>query len=127
MAIARGDPPLAGNQCENCHGPGSKHVSEPDNVEFKKAITVNAGQANTSRLCYRCHDAENSLHFEFAKYWDKIVHNELDDYDDPSVHRPFVPKVPGTGLPSSAQEPFQERNPRHDRFWVDYDSLFQFF
>jgi Cytochrome c554 and c-prime len=92
-------PRLAGNQCENCHGPGSKHVSDPDNVEFKKAITVNAGQANTSGLCYRCHDAENSLHFEFAKYWDKIVHNELDDYDDPSVHRPFIPKVPATGSP----------------------------
>ena len=87
-------PHLAGNQCENCHGPGSKHVSDPENVEFKKAITVNAGQANTSGLCYRCHDAENSLHFEFAKYWDKIVHNELDDYNDPSVHRPFVPKLP---------------------------------
>jgi Cytochrome c554 and c-prime len=90
-------PYLAGNQCENCHGPGSKHVSAPDNDEFKKAITVNAGQANTNGFCYRCHDAENSLHFEFAKYWDKIVHNELDDYNDPSVHRPFVPKPTSAG------------------------------
>jgi hypothetical protein len=93
-------PRLAGNQCENCHGPGSKHVSLPDNDEFKKAITVKASQANTSGLCYRCHDAENSLHFEFAKYWDKIVHNELDDYDDPSVHRPYVPKLPAPGSPN---------------------------
>jgi hypothetical protein len=92
-------PYLAGNQCENCHGPGSKHVSEPENVEFKNLITVSAAKANTNGLCYRCHDAENSLHFEFAKYWDKIEHNELDDYSDPSVHQPFVPKLPATGPP----------------------------
>jgi Cytochrome c554 and c-prime len=90
-------PYLAGNQCENCHGPGSKHVSAPDNDEFKKAIAVNAGQANTNGFCYRCHDAENSLHFEFAKYWDKIVHNELDDYKDPKVHQPVVPKPTSAG------------------------------
>ncbi len=74
-------------------------MSNPENFEFKKAITVTAGQANTSGLCYRCHDAENSLHFEFAKYWDKIAHNELDDYNDPSVHQPFVPKLPAAGAP----------------------------
>ncbi len=29
-------PYLEGNQCENCHGPASKHLAEPDNVEFRK-------------------------------------------------------------------------------------------
>ena len=27
-------PYLKGNQCENCHGPASKHIAEPDNVEY---------------------------------------------------------------------------------------------
>ena len=29
-------PYLAGNQCENCHGPGSHHAADPDDAEFKK-------------------------------------------------------------------------------------------
>ena len=30
-------PHLKGNQCENCHGPASKHVSDPDNAEYPQA------------------------------------------------------------------------------------------
>ena len=90
-------PYLAGNQCENCHGPGSKHVSEPANADIKKLIALSAEQANTSGLCYRCHDAENSLHFDFAKYWSQIVHKGMDDYKDPSVRRGIAPKIPVSG------------------------------
>jgi Cytochrome c554 and c-prime len=79
-------PFLAGNQCENCHGPGSKHVEKPDDEMFKKLITIKAERAKSGGLCDGCHDAENSPKFDFAAYWDKIEHNGLDDYGDPKVH-----------------------------------------
>jgi Cytochrome c554 and c-prime len=80
-------PLLAGNQCENCHGPGSKHAAEPDNTKFKKLISVSAERAKTNGLCLNCHDADNSPKFEFTAYWDQIDHNGLDDYDNPKVHQ----------------------------------------
>ena len=50
--------------CENCHGPSAAHVREP------KVHTpyVPADQ------CIRCHDRENSPHFEHEPYWAKIQH-----------------------------------------------------
>ena len=50
--------------CENCHGPSAAHVREP------KVHTpyVPADQ------CIRCHDRENSPHFEHETYWAKIQH-----------------------------------------------------
>ena len=87
-------PHLAGNQCENCHGPSSKHVAEPDNAAFRKLITVKAEQAKKNGFCERCHDAENSRKFDFATYWDKIDHNDLDAYDDPKVHKGISPTIP---------------------------------
>jgi hypothetical protein len=87
-------PKLAGNQCENCHGPGSKHMADPKNAEFRKLMTVKAEQANKTGFCERCHDAENSRDFNFAKYWEKIDHNGLDAYDDPKVNQGIKPKSP---------------------------------
>ncbi len=87
-------PHLAGNQCENCHGPGSKHAAEPDNVEFKKLIAVTVEQADKTRLCLHCHDQDNSPHFDFEEYWNKIEHNDKDQYTDPKVHVGIKPIVP---------------------------------
>ncbi len=86
---------LKGNQCENCHGPGSSHASAPDNLEFRGAIKLTADRAEKTRLCLRCHDEDNSPHFDFTKYWGKVVHNKLDTYTDPSVHKalPAEPKA----------------------------------
>jgi hypothetical protein len=86
-------PYLAGNQCENCHGPGSKHVEEPDNTEFRKLMSLTAEQANRNQLCTYCHDGDNSPHFDFATYYGKITHKGLDDYKDPKTHRGFVPRL----------------------------------
>jgi hypothetical protein len=84
-------PYLAGNQCENCHGPASKHVSEPDNAEVRKLIHLTAEGAEKGRLCYSCHDEDNSRDFEFAKYYGHIVHKGLDVYTDPKVHQGITP------------------------------------
>ncbi len=86
-------PHLAGNQCENCHGPASRHIAEPDDLEMRKPLHLDAAQAEKSQLCYRCHDEDNSREFEFKKFYGKIVHKALDKYDDPKVHKGVTPKT----------------------------------
>jgi hypothetical protein len=98
-------PQLKGNQCENCHGPGSKHVSEPTNLAFRQPMKLTAEQADKNRLCIRCHDEDNSPEFEFAKYWGQVVHKALDDYTDPKVRVGISPKVArNPGSSSSAEK-----------------------
>jgi methylphosphotriester-DNA--protein-cysteine methyltransferase len=89
----RETPYLAGNQCENCHGPCSKHEEQPDNAQFRKLIHLSAEQAEKNRFCLRCHDDENSRNFEFKKYWGMINHTGKDTYTDPKVHRGVRPRV----------------------------------
>ena len=70
---------LLGNQCENCHGPGSKHIEliENDDIEAaRKLVKVTLKQAQT--FCYDCHDLDNSPHFNFEEYWPKVAHPGLD-------------------------------------------------
>ncbi len=77
---------LQGQQCENCHGPGSEHVrleqafqKKPDET---KRDQLNAGRrqmvlmksAAEAHLCRQCHDLENSPKFNFDKYWEEIKH-----------------------------------------------------
>ena len=78
-------PYLLGNGCENCHGPGSKHASEPDQVSFRKALSLTPEVAKAS-LCIQCHDEENSHHWNFETYYGKIIHKGMDTYTDPKVH-----------------------------------------
>jgi hypothetical protein len=86
-------PHLKGNQCENCHGPASKHVENPDDEGARKAITLNAAEVEHNSFCYRCHDEDNSPRFNFTTYWGQIVHKGLDQYNDPKVHQPQPAKV----------------------------------
>ena len=70
---------LLGNQCENCHGPGSKHIEliEDDDIEAaRKLVKVTQKQAQT--FCYDCHDLDNSPHFVFEEYWPEVAHPGLD-------------------------------------------------
>lgn len=97
-------PNLKGNQCENCHGPGSKHISEPTNVAFLQPMKLTAEQADKNRLCIRCHDEDNSPEFSFAKYWGQVVHKGLDDYSDPKVKRGITPRVARTPGPTAAEK-----------------------
>lgn len=78
---------LKGNQCENCHGPGSRHVEEPDGAEFRSLMHLTADLADKNRLCLHCHDEDNSPHFDFGKYYGQIAHKGLDDYKAPKVHQ----------------------------------------
>ncbi|WP_166827964.1 multiheme c-type cytochrome [Thalassoroseus pseudoceratinae] len=90
LATAKGEPQryehLKGQQCENCHGPGSTHVelemawktdrTNTDESRLKasrRQMTLTKKVAE-DRLCIKCHDHENSPKFEFAKYWEEVKH-----------------------------------------------------
>jgi hypothetical protein len=61
-------PSLVEVGCEGCHGPSTGHTREP------KVRTTYFGQA--ANQCVVCHDRENSPHFDFATYWEKIRHGK---------------------------------------------------
>lgn len=63
-------PDLGGVGCENCHGPGSRHAGNPAD-EAGRALMRVSKNAND---CQKCHDAENSVHFNFETYWPKVAH-----------------------------------------------------
>ena len=87
---------LKGNQCENCHGPASKHAAAPDDKDARALVHLTAEQADKNRLCLRCHDEDNSPHFTFPEYWGKIAHKGLDTYNDPKVHQGVPASSPPT-------------------------------
>ena len=79
-------PYLAGNQCENCHGPGSRHATEPDHPDFRRLIAVKTEPVRKA-LCIQCHDHDNSPDFDDARYWSQVIHNGLDEKTDPKRHQ----------------------------------------
>jgi hypothetical protein len=77
-------PHLAHNGCENCHGPGSRHVElesgRTATVEQKRAaraeMRVTLAEAK-ARTCAACHDLDNSPDYVkegFDAYWPKVEH-----------------------------------------------------
>ena len=83
-------PQLAGNSCENCHGPGAAHVAAEKGRNAAKRdagreamkLTVAFARDN---VCAKCHDHDNSPEFAGkdeatgkdnfdVKYWPKIEH-----------------------------------------------------
>lgn len=90
-------PEMTGNGCENCHGPGSRHVAietgdiEASDVEIEEAraalrlkIVENEGNRDgqvfgaVAQMCYQCHDLDNSPDFDFQKYWPHVEHEGKD-------------------------------------------------
>ena len=105
-------PYLAGNQCENCHGPASRHIADPDNAEFRKLMHLDAQQAERNHFCYKCHDEDNSREFEFGKFYGDIVHKGLDDYKDPKVHKGITPRFTKPAAAGAAQADAQSGSRR---------------
>lgn len=82
-------PLLAGQQCENCHGAGSEHVALEKEWKRGTPVTDEMKQSRDSmrltltraktEVCLRCHDGDNSPHFDFDKYWPKVNHTGRKD------------------------------------------------
>jgi hypothetical protein len=78
-------PHLVANGCENCHGPGSKHVAaelgdlEADDEFLKKLREeMRLPLEKASDKCAICHDIDNSPDFHkpdaFPGFWEKVKH-----------------------------------------------------
>ncbi len=78
-------PHMLASGCENCHGPGSKHVAaelgelqaDPDLLKkLRDEMKLPLDQA--SDKCIQCHDIDNSPDFHkpnaFEEYWEKVKH-----------------------------------------------------
>jgi hypothetical protein len=67
---------LQGQQCESCHGPGSRHIEliEDGDIEAAaKMVRVTLKQAE-EKTCVKCHDLDNSPNYDFKIYWRKVKH-----------------------------------------------------
>ncbi len=82
-------PLLAGNGCENCHGPGSRHVAiEEGDLEADEALRLKAQRQMRLTLakaknqgCAVCHDLDNSPDYVkkgFEAFWEKVKHKGKD-------------------------------------------------
>ncbi|MDA3961472.1 MAG: multiheme c-type cytochrome [Planctomycetota bacterium] len=65
------NPALGMVSCESCHGQGSTHVAERSAGKQASGSLVPVTQAS----CLRCHDDDNSPHFDYTTYWPRIVHD----------------------------------------------------
>ena len=68
--------------CEACHGPGENHgraemgTNATLQGSLRNAIRLSVESGAAKKQCLTCHDGNNSPHFDFDTYWQKIVHKE---------------------------------------------------
>ncbi len=71
--LPRDGAPLSsvGVGCESCHGGAEEHIRWARESPAERAPRP---LADATRSCVRCHDAENSPHFDPAVAWERIRH-----------------------------------------------------
>ncbi len=77
-------PHLTNTGCEDCHGPGEKHVAaemgadEALQKKYRKAVVITK-EDSKKRQCMECHDLDNSPDFDFDAYWPLVEHREKEE------------------------------------------------
>jgi hypothetical protein len=100
--------------CENCHGPGSLHVKEPDRKDLflpawrSTAAAVEAGKMwkDFGRAgCAVCHDIENSHGFNLPQGYETEYRPKVDHRDVPKEKRTIKPEgwKPAGGAPAPGE------------------------
>jgi hypothetical protein len=87
FVTAENTPHLLNVGCENCHGPGEKHIAAELGDDEAKMEEIRAGMrlgSSVKTTCYSCHDADNSPEFDFDRYYPLIDHSVPDDEDEES-------------------------------------------
>ncbi len=70
------EPGRDGVQCEACHGPGEKHVAEPEakGQGYIVGLTRECSSCVVEQICRRCHSSEDDPDFDFQKQLLKVRH-----------------------------------------------------
>lgn len=72
-------PHLKNVGCESCHGPGSKHIEaemgKDEALQDRIRKEMQLGK-NVKKVCFSCHDNDNSPEFDFDSYYKIIEHKE---------------------------------------------------
>lgn len=72
------EPGREGVQCESCHGPGERHIKEPDKKGQDYIVSL-AGECNScvvEQICRKCHMPADDPNFDFDAYSKKIRHRQ---------------------------------------------------
>jgi len=67
---------LEGVQCEACHGPGERHVKNPEarGQEFIVGLGTECPSCVVEQICRQCHSPADDPDFEFETEFEKIRH-----------------------------------------------------
>ena len=85
FVTAESTPHLLNVGCENCHGPGEKHIAAELGDDEAAMEAIRAGMrlgSSVKTTCYSCHDADNSPEFDFDRYYPLIDHSVPDDEEE---------------------------------------------
>ncbi len=99
FASLQATPHLAGNGCENCHGPAAAHVAaEQDSQrsllerqQLRATLRLSRTQA-IEQVCMTCHDKDNSPDFDADRYWPKVDHGPTVKWDRSMLNTAELPR-----------------------------------
>ena len=70
------EPGREGVQCETCHGPGEKHIANPEVKGHGYIVSLGSECSScvVEQICRRCHSAADDPDFDFQKELEQVRH-----------------------------------------------------